>query len=403
MEYQYVAITPESKVHRGTQTAANKDIAAKLLASQGYRVLTIRPLPAFFPRKEQFLRSAGNISPNIVILFSRQLALLLESGTDLVTALELLKLQATSKQMKNVLAEVIADLRKGERLSEALSKHPRVFSRMFVQTIAVGERTGGMDGMLRQIAEYMDSEAAAAKEVKNALRYPAFVGVVAIIVLAILTVYVLPAFSNLYQELGADVPAVTKMVYAMVAWFSKYGVYLLILVVSAVVAIYVYGRTPNGREQLDRITLKLPVIGRIAHLSELIRCCRSMSILHRSGLPVSDILGLVIEASNNTVIRNALTQVHQDVLKGRGLSGSMAGSEYFLPMMVQMVGVGEASGNLDITLMSTAESYETELADRMKSAIELIQPIITVVMALGVALIAAALFSAMYSIYGQLG
>ena len=154
---------------------------------------------------------------------------------------------------------------------------------------------------------------------------------------------------------------------------------------------------------MDRQILKLPVIGRVIHLNELSRCCRSIAILHRSGLPISEIIAMVTEASNNSVIQQALTQVHQDVLRGERISDSMSKSPLFLPMMTQMTSVGELTGTLDTSLLSTARSYETEAADQMGAVIDLIQPVITVVLAVVVGLIASALISALYSMFGQFG
>lgn len=404
MDYQYLAYTEDRKVVRGTQAAATAEIAARILASHGYKVLTVRPIPALLPRWEQlFSPYLNKIKPQTIILFSRQLALLLESGTNLVTSLELLKMQTTSKYFKKVLTEVVADLRKGEHLSNALGKHPAIFSRMYVRTVAMGEQVGGIEKVLRQTADYIEKETTAAKGVRNAMRYPAVVAVVGLAVLAVLTIYVLPAFTGLYKQLGVNLPAVTRGVFSLATWLSHYGLFVLAFLGCVGLGVYIYGKTPEGRLQIDRIVLRVPVMGRIVQLNELVRCCRSMSILHKSGLPVSEVMGLVIDSSNNLVIKNALTQVHQDVLKGQGLVQPMARSQYFLPMMVQMVGVGEATGNLDTTLMSTAETFETEVEDRMHSLIELIQPAITVVMAIGVTILASALFSAMYSIYGKMG
>ena len=160
-------------------------------------------------------------------------------------------------------------------------------------------------------------------------------------------------------------------------------------------------KTPNGRLLRDRLIFKLPLLGQAIHLSELTRCCRTISILYQAGLSMPKILSSVIENSNNLVIKNALTQVQQEVLAGENLSQPMAKSSYFLPMMVQMVSVGERTGNLDVTLLATAENYETEAEDRMRSLIGFIQPAITLVIGIVVALIALSLVTAMYSVYGQ--
>jgi type IV pilus assembly protein PilC len=183
--------------------------------------------------------------------------------------------------------------------------------------------------------------------------------------------------------------------------FQSYGGYLFLFLMIVGVAGYAYIRTPKGRYKLDGLLLRMPLLGYINHLSELARCCKSISLLYRAGLPLTDIMTLVIEATSNTVIAEALTGVHQDMLKGEGLLQPMTKSSIFLPMMVQMVKVGEETGNLDINLSAVAQSYETEVEDRTRSLIALIQPATTLFIGLLIGLIALSLVSAMYSIYGQ--
>jgi type IV pilus assembly protein PilC len=403
MDYRYVAYTSDRTVVKGTQAAANPEIAAKLLTNRGYRILSLRVTSPFLPRLEKLLPSLNKVPVDTVILFTRQLALLLECGTDLVTSLEQLRRQANNRRFKQVLGDVISDIRTGQRLSHALSKHPEVFPKMYVQSLIVGEQGGIVEPVIRQVAEYMEKDVVGARKVKDAMRYPAIVMVVAVLVVGVLTVFVLPAFTGLYQQLGVELPPVTRMVFGAVAWFSKYGMVMLLSVVILSLAIYGYGKTAEGKLFVDRIMLKLPLIGRVIHLNEMMRCCRSMSVLHKSGMPIAEMMLLVIESSSNSVMKQSLTNVYRDVLKGQGLSVPMAKNDMFLPLMVQMVAVGEATGNLESTLTATAAVYETEADKRMHSVIEMIQPTITVVLGVVVALVASALVSAMYSLYGQMG
>jgi type IV pilus assembly protein PilC len=282
-----------------------------------------------------------------------------------------------------------------------MGKHPSVFSKMYIQSVLVGEQSGSLETVIRQLADYMEREDADAKSIKSALRYPAILTVVAIAVVAILGIFVLPKFADIYTSLDMEMPTISVIVLDSITWFGKWGIFLMLGLGAIVLGLYGYSKTPDGKFFVDKIMLRMPVLGRIIHLSELSRCCRSMAILHRSGLPISEIMALVTDSSKNSLTQQALTQVHQDVLKGQGIAASMAKNELFLPMMVQMASVGEATGTLDETLTATARSYEAEAADRTKAMIDLIQPTITVIIALFVGLIAIALISAMYSMYGQ--
>ncbi|MBI2854851.1 MAG: type II secretion system F family protein [Chloroflexi bacterium] len=401
MQFSYVGYAEDHKIVRGTISAPSEGVAGQVLARNGYRVLDIKPTISFLPSWEKLFPSLVKTKPETVVMFSRQLALLLESGTDIVTALELLQAQASNRNLDNVLGRIIADLRNGEHLSTAMAKHPTVFPKMYVQSLLVGEQSGGLETVLRQIADYMEKETKAAKSIKGAMRYPIIVGVIAVIVIAVMIMFVFPAFASLYATLGTELPLPTKIVMSSVQALSQYGLYGIGAILLIVVAIMAYVKTPGGKLQWDGVVLKTPVLGRVAHLSELARCCRSISILFRAGLPLPRIMSLVSEGSNNLVVKNALDRVRQAMLKGEGLAAPMSRDMLFLPMMVQMVRVGQATGNLDVTLASVAECYETEAEDKMKSFVAMLQPAITLFVGGVVGLIAISLISAMYSIYGQ--
>ncbi|MBM4433053.1 MAG: type II secretion system F family protein, partial [Chloroflexi bacterium] len=307
----------------------------------------------------------------------------------------------TNRSLQKVLGEVIADLRRGSQLSAALSKHPTSFSSIYCRALAVGEQTGSLEVVLKQMADYLEQDAKSAKEIKNALKYPIIIAIVAVVVIAVIVTFVLPAFANLYSLIGAQLPPMTKLLISMTEWLNKNGLFLFLAIFIIGFLFYIYTRTPAGKLQWDKISLRLPMMGQIKQLDELANCCRSMSMLFRSGLPMPEILSLVIESSQNKVVKGVLAEVKTDMLKGEGLSKPMAKNKLFLPLMVQMIKVGEETGNLDVTLSAVAQAYETEARDKMRALIGIIQPAITLVIGVVVAFIALSLVSAMYSIYGQ--
>ncbi len=402
MDYQYVGYTEDRKIVKGTLAAVSQEVAIQTLSRQGCQVLSLKPASTFVPSLEKAFPSLFRCKPEELVLFSRQLALLLESGSDIVTSLELLRSQAPNRILKRVLTDVVADLRGGHRLSVALDKHPQVFPAIYRRSLGVGERTGSLETVLRQVADYMEKEATTTKMVKNAMTYPVIVSVLAVGVIVVLFTFVLPAFTGLYSSLNVELPLPTRMLLAIVDVFGNYGIYILIALLVGAALAFIYIRTPTGGYQWDKLSLRMPLLGRVNLLNELARCCRNMSLLLRAGLPLPEIMSLVIEASGNKVVREALTGVEYNMLKGEGLSPPMTENGVFLPMMVQMVRVGEETGNLDITLLAVAESYETEAASKTRSLVSLIQPVMTVVIGSVVAFVALSMVSAMYSIYGQL-
>ena len=403
MDYQYVAYTSEKKTVKGRLAASDEAKAVGQLNSLGYQVLSIKAVGSLGKlRKSLDISFTSPIKQKEVIMFSRQLALLLESGIDIVTSIDLFRVQAGNKAFKTTLEEIIASLRGGSSFSEALSKFPKVFPIMYCRTIAAGEQSGNLDTVLRRMAEYMERTAIATKKVKSAMTYPIVVLVVAIVVVAALVFFVMPTFTSLYTSMGAKLPAITTMLLNFANGAAKYGVYVLIGLVALVVGIGMYIKTPLGRVNWDRLMLRLPVIGPIVQLNELSRCCRTISMLIKVGLPLPDIITMCIQSAGNKIMSQALTGVKQDMLAGEGLAQPMAKRAIFLPLMVQMVSVGEKTGNLGNTLTTVADSYETDADDKTQAAVALLQPAMTIGMAVVVGFIVIAMVSAMYGIYGQL-
>jgi type IV pilus assembly protein PilC len=400
MIYQYIACGESGDIVKGKITASSEDAIADMMAYAGYRLINLRPYVPFLSLGK-LTSQLFPVKPAETILLFRQMALLLESGINIVTALELLQEQISNRTLKRVVAEVIADLRGGNQLSAALSKHPDVFSTLACRTIGIGEQTGGLETMLKQVADYMEKELITRKGIKGALTYPIIALFVTVIVVGLLMFFVLPAFSNLYSDLGAKMPAITTLMMDASKFLRQYvmQIFLGLLIVVGLGIIYL--KTPDGKYRMDAFMLRVPQLGRIKHLNELSRCCRSISLLFTAGLPLPEIMPLVIQGSNNRVMAQALYNVQVDMLKGEGLSRPMAKNHLFLPMMVQMVKVGEESGSLDSSLLAVAQNYESEAQDKTKSLIALIQPVMTIVIAGIVGLIAVSMISAMYSIYGQ--
>jgi len=401
MDFSYLGYTEDKKIIEGTISASSRETAAEILSHSGCRVLNLKPVTPFMPSLEKMLPFLYRVETEAVIMFSRQLALLLESGTDIVTCLELLQTQSSSGNLRRVLREVISDIRSGSRLSVALGKHPASFPQIYCRSLNVGEQTGGLEVVLRQMADYMEKEITTAKNVKNAMKYPVIVSVVAILAVGVIVTFVLPAFTGLYTTLEVELPLTTQLLLSTADWFTKYGLYFIGAIVILIGLGFVYIKSPEGKLQWDRLTLRLPMLGRISQLNELAHCCRSMALLFRAGLPLPEVLSLVIDSSENRVVKRVLSNVQSDMIKGEGLSRPMSKSRLFLPLMVQMVAVGEKTGNLDVTLQSVAQNFETEAEDKMRSLIGLIQPALTLVIGGIVALIALSLVSAMYAVYGQ--
>jgi type IV pilus assembly protein PilC len=400
MDFAYVAYTEDKKLAKGKVSATSEEAATQLLSYGGYRVVSLKKVVPFFDT-EKLLARFTRIKSTEIIMFSRQLALLLESGTDIVTSLDLLQEQTDNQTLRKIIGEVASDIRAGSALSLALSKHRRAFSPMYHRAIAAGEQGGNLEVVLRQIATHIEKSVTTEKQIRGALTYPFIIVLVAVIVVIVLVTFVLPAFTKMYAQFGVELPLMTRILIGITDWASQYGVYLILAIVAAAVAVYFYIRSPRGKHWWDTTVLRLPVLGRIVHLGELSRCCRTMALLIRIGLSLPEVMAMTINNSNNKVMAESLTGVQQELIRGEGLSRPMAKRKLFLPMMTQMVMVGEETGKLDNTLDTVADSFEMEAGDKTRSAIALIQPVMTIIIGLLVGFVVLAMVSAMYSIYGS--
>ncbi len=401
MDYAYVAYTKDKRIIKGKVSAASEQVVAEALAKIGYRVLSVKPVVPFFPSLNRYL--PARVKRQDTILFSRQLALLTDSGVGIVHSLELLAEQSTSRALKRVLTEVVSDLRSGSSLSTALARHPRAFPRLYSSMVKVGEETGELGDILRSLTDYMEREAVALNKLKIALTYPTIVLLLAIAVAIILFTVALPPLINLFTQFGTQLPVTTRILIFVVNFVNLYGIYLFLALLALVVLGFVYVKSTSGRYHWDKLMLSLPVIGRLTLLTELSRCCRSQSLLIRAGLPLPEVLTLTRQASGNRIVAKALANVEDQAIRGEGLSRPMSGNRLFLPLMVTMTRVGEETGNLDQTLLTIAQNYEVEAEDRLRTALGLINPVMLLLLGGLVAFLALSLFMPLYGILRAIG
>jgi len=357
-------------------------------------VVSLKPAPVFFPALGGFLQA--RVKPAEMITFSRQLALLLESGVGIMPALELLQAQTPDRALKKVLIEVISSLRGGKSLSAALARHPHVFSTLYSKMMSVGEQTGNLETVLRSLADYTERQTTSMAKIKQALTYPIIVFCLAIAVGGVMVTVLLPPMVQMFSKLGGELPITTRLLIAGMEFLQSYGLFLVVGVVASVVVAFLYSRTPAGRYYRDALILRLPLLGRLMQVSELARSSRSISLLFRAGLPMPEVMTLVAQTCTNRVIARALNEVEQDMLRGQGLAKPMRQRPVFLPLMVEMTRVGEETGNLDTSLLIVAENYEIEADRRTQTLISLIEPAMTIAMGLGIGFLALSVFAPIY-------
>ena len=368
----------------GTDRRGNK-IKGKTLAASETAVRAELRRQGVVPsriRKQQKLFSTGSkITTEDIAIFSRQLATMLAAGIPLVQAFEIVGNGHENESMQKLILAIKSDVEGGASLHEALAKHPLYFDDLFVNLVEAGEQAGALETLLDKIATYKEKTEAIKKKIKKALFYPAAVVAVAVIVTVILLIFVIPAFEDLFKGFGADLPAFTKMVVDLSNFVRDRGWLLLLGLIAAVSAfLYFKKRSRPMQHFLDRVSLKIPVIGPILKKSAIARYARTLSTMFSAGVPLVEALESVAGATGNIVYEEGVMRMRDEVATGQRLQQSMENTDLFPNMVIQMIAVGEESGQLDSMSAKVADFYEEDVDAAVDSMSSLLEPIIMAIL-----------------------
>jgi type IV pilus assembly protein PilC len=359
---------------KGEQTAKNANFVRADLRRQGItpKVVKVKPKPLF--------GSAGKrVTPLDIAIFARQIATMMKAGVPIVGALEIISSGNKNPKMQKLVNAIRADVESGSSLSEALGKHPVEFDELFRNLVRAGESAGVLETVLDTVATYKENTEALKGKIKKAMFYPAAVVAVALIVSAILLVFVVPMFEDVFASFGAELPAFTMLIIKLSRFMVAWWWLILIASVGAVVAfIMVRNRSIAFQYFLDRLVLKVPVVGQIIHNSAISRFARTLAVTFKAGVPVVEGLTTVAGATGNIVYEKAVNRVRDDVAVGYSVNMSMKQTNQFPHMVVQMVGIGEEAGALDSMLFKIAEFYEQEVNNAVDALSSLLEPMIMV-------------------------
>jgi type IV pilus assembly protein PilC len=361
---------------QGELSARTELVARAELRRQGIRVVKIRkkPLALFGVRQKK-------ITTKDIAIFSRQLATMLSSGVPLVQAFEIVGRGHENPSMQDLLLKIKSDIEGGIPLAEALGRHPLYFDDLFCNLVQAGEQAGVLETLLHKIAEYKEKTESIKAKIKKALTYPAAVIVVAVVVTAILLIFVVPQFEELFKGFGADLPAFTRMVVDLSKFVQAWW-YVVLGVIIAVVYVLVQlkKRSEKFNQMIDRVALEVPVVGEIIHKAAIARFARTLATMSMAGVPLVEALESVSGATGNFVYANAVLQMREEVSSGSQLQQSMRQTGLFPNMVVQMVAIGEEAGSLDNMLAKVADFYEEEVNNAVDSLSSLIEPMIMAIL-----------------------
>ena len=356
---------------KGKATAASEAAVRADLRRQGVVPSRIRKQSA------GLFKGGGKIEAADISIFSRQLATMLAAGIPLVQSFEIVGSGHENAAMQKLIMAVKADVEGGSSLAEALAKHPLHFDDLFVNLVEAGEQAGALETLLDKIATYKEKTEAIKKKVKKALTYPAAVLVVAFVVTIILLIFVIPAFEDLFQGFGADLPSFTRMVIDLSQFVRDKGWALAMLIAGAVYAfMYFKKRSRPMRHYLDRMALKAPIIGPILQKSAIARYARTLSTMFAAGVPLVEALESVAGATGNIVYEIGVLQMKDEVSTGQRLQQAMENTDLFPNMVIQMIAVGEESGSLDEMSSKVADFYEEDVDNAVDNLSSLLEPMI---------------------------
>jgi type IV pilus assembly protein PilC len=389
--YGYEARDASGRTVTGVVEARDERALIATLRPQGYTITAVREEKKAFDISSLF-RFRGRVKTKDVTIFSRQFATMVNAGLPLMQALEILARETDSAPLRRLLDKVRADVGAGLPLSEALKQHPGTFSRLYTDLVKAGETGGALDIILQRLASYLEKSQSLKNKVRSALTYPAVVALVAFALTGAIIIFAVPFFANVYESFGAQLPVPTLILLGISRAITGYFWLVALVLAGLVLLIRQYAKSDNGRLNIDRMLLKMPVFGPLFRKAAVARFARTFAVLVASGVPILEALEVVARSAGNRVIETSVMKAREDIREGELISDPLQRSGVFPPMVTQMVLVGEETGSLEEMLTKIADFYDEEVDTAVGTLTTLIEPLMIVVLGAVVAGIVVALY-----------
>lgn len=380
---------------RGGVVAKDEEEARKKLQRRGIRPLRISKVKTARKRR---------ITQEDITVFTRQLATMMKAGLPLMQAFEIVARGHSNPSMTEMLMQVRSDVEQGSALGKSFSKYPKYFDRFYCNLVSAGESGGVLESLLDKLAVYKEKTQAIKKKVKTALTYPIAIIVVAIALIFIMMMFVLPAFKEVYANMGAELPDLTQLVMNLSDLFVDYGWIMIILLIASAFGLYkLHEKSPTFQKRIDALILRLPIFGTIVRKATIARWARTTSTLFAAGVPLVEVLDSVAGASGNILYEEATQDIRAKVTQGLSLTSSMQSTDMFPNMVIQMAAIGEESGSLDDMLNKAAEFYEDEVDNSVSRLSALMEPIIMVVLGSLIGILLIAMYLPLFNLGNVVG
>lgn len=401
IQYKFRGQSNSGQVVTGQIEASSASYVANQLLSQGVTPIKIQevPLTESYVKKINILLGAQKVFPVDLIMFCRQMYTINKAGIPLTRGIRGLASSIKHEHFREALLDIVTRLEAGNSLSVAMKAYPKIFNDLFVSMINVGESSGKLEDVFKQIGFYIERDEETKKRIKSAMRYPSFVTLALVAAVTIINIWVIPAFAQMFEKFNAELPLVTKVLIGMSDIFVNYWGIMLICVFLSGFAFYHYVRTPQGAWQWGKYKLKLPIVGDLIIRASMSRYSRSLSLMLRAGVPITKSLNLCAAAIDNPFLERKIINIREGIERGESLIHTHAQSQMFTALVLQMIAVGEESGQIEELLSDVAGFYEREVDYDLKTLTDRIEPILIFVMAIFVTILALGIFLPMWSIY----
>jgi type IV pilus assembly protein PilC len=397
--FQYKVKDKNGKLVEGSLEAENAQLVVSKLRSMGYVPIEIQQTGGATLQRELKLPGfSDRVKLKDVAVFSRQFATMINSGLSLLRSLNILAEQTESKALAEIVNQVRMAVEKGSSLSQAMSKHPKAFGRLYVSMVRAGEVGGALDSVLLRLADTIEKQVELRRKVKSAMTYPLVVAILVLTIVAAMLLFVIPMFEGIYKQLGGTLPAPTQFLINLSKFLRNLWYVVFAGIIGGTIGFRKWIASEEGRKQWDAIKLKVPIFGKLVRKTALARFSRTLSALVRSGVPILESLDIVAETAGNHVVATAVRETQAAVKRGDPLSKKLEEHPVFPPMVVQMMAVGEETGALDEMLDKIADFYDQEVEATVDAMTSLIEPLLIVVMGVCVGGMIISLYLPMFNI-----
>lgn len=392
--FSYRALNKSGELVTGNLEVGSKEDAAAELAKLKYTPLSINKKKSSL-NFDFYLKAT--VKPNTLLIFTKQLYSLIKAGVPLLDSIVSLQEQTEDENLQKVLKEIAADIEAGNTFSKALKNHPRVFSVLYTNSVQVGEITGNLDSVLKEICMFLADDIKMKQNIKKAIRYPIMVFIALILAFVVFITFVIPKFVPIFEKSGQDLPAPTLIILGISNLVTSFWIPILGLIGLIIFGFIAFYNTPRGKYLTHYYLLKIPIYGELLKKISLQRFSRTLALLNKSGIPLVQSMETGRNVETNSVYKEEIGNILNDIEKGISISGSMRKSKYFPPLMIHMISVGEKSGTLDDMLFDVSDFNNTEIEHMIQNLTSLIEPIVTVVLGVMVLFLALSIFLPMWN------